>query len=101
MEAAHIGHARNQRQMLRLQSTHTFYKQHKTFYKQYPWNTRWETRVVAKLYHKSKSSSPVSTLYNERKYVSIAKPVDIGKIGQKNETFLQGSYFLDIPIHKW
>ena len=39
----------------------------------------WDTGVVGKLYCKYQSSSPVSTIHIQWKYVSIAQPFDIGK----------------------
>lgn len=52
------------------------------FYIQDPWDSRWETGVVGKLYHKNQPSSPVNTIHIQRKYVSIAQPLDIGKVGK-------------------
>jgi hypothetical protein len=46
-----------------------------------PWNPRWKTGVIGKLYHKNQARSPVSTIHIQRKFVSIAQPLDIGKIG--------------------
>jgi hypothetical protein len=39
----------------------------------------WDTGVVGKLYCKYQSSSPVSTIHIQWKYVSITQPFDIGK----------------------
>jgi hypothetical protein len=65
------------------QTNHFFYQHCKTlfFYIQDLWDSRWETGVVSKLYHKNQPKSPVSTICIPRKYVSIAQPLDIGKVG--------------------
>jgi hypothetical protein len=53
---------------------HVFYRFCKTlfFYIRDPWDPRWETGVAGKLYRKIQPSSPVSTIYIQRNYVSIA-----------------------------
>jgi hypothetical protein len=68
--------------MLGLWTNYFFYQKHKIlfFYIQDPWNARWETGLVGKLYHKNPSGSPVSTVHIQRKYVSISQPLDIRKI---------------------
>jgi hypothetical protein len=64
--------------------TNHFCQQHKTliFYIQESWSSRWETGVVGKLYHKNQAGPPVSTILIQRKYVSIAQTLDIGKVGE-------------------
>jgi hypothetical protein len=64
-------------------TSHFFYQHHKTlfFYKQYSWDSRWETGFVGKLYHKNEPGSPVSTIHIKRKYISVAQLLDIGKVG--------------------
>ena len=70
--------------MLGLWTNHFFYQQHKTsfFYIQDPWNLRWKTGAVGKLYRKNQAYSPVSTLCIQRKSVSISQPLDIIKVGE-------------------
>lgn len=68
--------------MLESWTNHFFYQQCKTlFYIQDPWNPRWKTRVVGKLSRKNQAGSPVSTMHIQRKFVSIAQPIDTRKTG--------------------
>ena len=70
--------------MLGSRVNHFFYQHRKTlfFYIQDPWDSRWETGVVGKLYRKNQPSSPVSTIHIQRKYISIAQPLGIEKVGE-------------------
>ena len=70
--------------MLGSRPHHFFYQQHKKlfFYIEDPWDPRWETGVVGKLYRKNQPGSPVSTIKIQRKYVSIAQPLDIEGVGK-------------------
>jgi hypothetical protein len=79
---------------------HFFYQHCKTlfFYIQDPWDSRWKTGVVGKLYHKNQPGSPVSTIQIHRKYISIAQPLDFGKVWE----IIQHSFeVFDITPHKW
>ena len=51
------------------------------FYIEDPWDPRWETGVVGKLYRKNQPGSPVSTIKIQRKYVSMTQPLDIKGVG--------------------
>ena len=60
--------------MLGTRINHFFYWFRKIlfFYIRDPWDPRWEIGVAGKLYCKAQTSSPVSTIHIQRKYVSIA-----------------------------
>jgi hypothetical protein len=70
--------------MLGTQINHFFYLFHKAFFFHIgdPWDPRWEPGVAGKLYRKAQPSSPVSTIHIQRKYVSIAQPLNTGKVGE-------------------
>ena len=62
--------------MLGSQTNHFFYQQCKTlfFYIQDPWDPRWETGVVGKLYRKNQRGSPVNTIKIQEKKICLNCP---------------------------
>ncbi|XP_021516443.1 endogenous retrovirus group FC1 Env polyprotein-like isoform X2 [Meriones unguiculatus] len=68
-------HSPAQKELLRL------YRKSLFFYIQDPWDPRWETGIVGKLYHRYKPELPISTIYIQRTYIPITQSLNMGEVG--------------------